>query len=137
AMSTVPIETTPPSTPTAPQVNYLNASHSVASWLLTLDHKRIGILYLVSITIFFLVGGVFATLIRLELISPATDLMSPDSYNKAFTAHGVVMVFLCLIPSIPTTLGNFLLPIMIGAKDLAFPRLNLFSWYILMGGAAL
>jgi cytochrome c oxidase subunit 1 len=126
---------TPKVTPTAERVNYLNVKHTVASWLFTFDHKRIAILYLVSITFFFLIGGLAATLIRLELVTPKGDLLSADAYNKAFTAHGVVMVFLFLIPSIPATLGNFLIPMMIGARDLAFPRINLLSWYIyILGG---
>jgi cytochrome c oxidase subunit I len=110
--------------------NYLNVAHSAASWLLTKDHKRIALLYLFSITGFFFLGGVFATLVRLELLTPAGDLVSSETYNKFFTLHGVIMVFLFLVPSIPATLGNFFVPIMIGAKDLAFPRINLLSWYI-------
>jgi len=116
-------------------VNYLNVEHGVRSWLLTVDHKRIALLYLVSITIMFLLGGVFAALVRLELLTPAGDVLSSDTYNKFFTAHGVIMVFFFLIPSIPATFGNFLIPLMIGAKDLAFPRLNLASWYIFVLGA--
>ncbi len=116
-------------------VNYINNGHGLASWLLTKDHKRIALLYLVSITAFFFLGGMFAFVIRLELLTPAGDLVSSDSYNKLFTMHGVVMVFFFLIPSIPAVLGNFLIPIMIGAKDLAFPRINLLSWYIyVLGG---
>ncbi len=115
--------------------NYLNSSHGIASWLLTKDHKRIAILYLISITFFFALGGMFAAGIRLELLTPQGDLWSADTYNKLFTLHGVVMVFFFLIPSIPATLGNFLVPIMVGAKDLAFPRINLLSWYIyIIGG---
>src|SRR4029079_17144279 len=116
-------------------VNYLNNGHGLKSWLLTKDHKRIALLYLVSITLFFVIGGFFAMLVRLELLTPAGDLLSSENYNKMFTMHGVVMVFFFLIPSIPATLGNFLIPIMVGAKDLAFPRINLLSWYIyLLGG---
>jgi cytochrome c oxidase subunit I len=100
------------------------------SWLLTIDHKRIGLLYLVSINIFFVIGGLAATAIRVELVTPQADVMTPEWYNRIFTSHGVIMIFFFLIPSIPTTLGNFLLPLMLGAKDLAFPRLNLLSWYI-------
>jgi cytochrome c oxidase subunit 1 len=110
--------------------NYLNAEYGIRSWLLTTDHKRIALLYLLSITFFFFVGGFFALLIRLELLTPAGDLMTADMYNKAFTMHGQIMVFFFLIPSIPAVLGNFLIPMMIGAKDLAFPRINLLSWYI-------
>src|SRR6185503_10866936 len=122
--------------PTREPVNYLNVSYGVKSWLLSVDHKRIALLYLVSLTVMFAIGGVFATLIRLELITPAGDLVQSETYNRLFTMHGVVMVFFFLIPSIPAVLGNFLIPLMIGAKDLAFPRLNLLSWYIYMLGAA-
>ena len=118
-----------------PQVNYLNVSHTVKSWLLTLDHKRIGILYLISIALFFIIGGVGAMLVRLELMTPAGDLLSAETYNRMFTMHGVMMIFFFLIPAGPGVLGNFALPIMIGAKDVAFPRLNLASWYIFMLGA--
>jgi cytochrome c oxidase subunit 1 len=110
--------------------NYLNAEYGIRSWLFTTDHKRIALLYLVSITAFFFIGGFFALLIRLELLTPAGDLLTADMYNKAFTMHGQVMVFFFLIPSIPAVLGNFLVPLMIGAKDLALPRINLISWYI-------
>jgi cytochrome c oxidase subunit 1 len=120
---------------TAAPLNYLNNGHGLASWLLTRDHKRIALLYLWSITVFFFLGGFFALMIRLELLTPAADMVQPETYNKLFTMHGVVMVFFFLIPSIPAVLGNFLLPIMIGAKDLAFPRINLLSWYIyILGG---
>ena len=112
--------------------NYLTAGHTIKSWLLTKDHKRIALLYLFGITFFFFVGGLFATLIRIELLTPKGDLVTSETYNKLFTMHGIIMVFLFLVPSIPTTLGNFLVPMMIGAKDLAFPRINLLSWYIYM-----
>src|SRR5579871_6141076 len=118
----------------AQRENYLNADYGVKSWLLTKDHKRIALLYLVTITFFFFLGGIFATLIRIELLTPQADLVSSDTYNKLFTLHGVTMVFFFLIPSIPATLGNFFLPMMIGAKDLAFPRINLLSWYLLVIG---
>jgi len=115
--------------------NYLNADYGIKSWLLTTDHKRIALLYLISITMFFFLGGFFAMLIRLELLTPAGDLVTSDTYNKLFTMHGIVMVFLFLIPAVPTVLGNFLVPMMIGAKDLAFPKLNLASWYVyILGG---
>jgi len=114
--------------------NYLNASYGIKSWLLTTDHKRIALLYLFSVTAFFFLGGFFAMLIRLELLTPAGDLVLPDTYNKVFTMHGIVMVFFFLIPAIPAVLGNFLVPIMVGAKDLAFPRINLLSWYVYMVG---
>jgi cytochrome c oxidase subunit 1 len=120
--------------PVLPASHYLNESGGWQSWLLTTDHKRIGLLYLFSITAFFFLGGIFALLIRLELLTPAGDLMTSDVYNRVFTMHGVVMVFFFLIPSIPATLGNFMLPIMIGAKDLAFPKINLLSWYIFVVG---
>src|SRR6186713_1461087 len=123
------------STTTSQSSSYLDAPYGVASWLLTKDHKRIAMLYLISITIFFAVGGMFAAGIRLELLTPKGDLLTDDLYNKLFTVHGVVMIFFFLVPSIPATLGNFLLPIMIGAKDLAFPRINLLSWYIYVVGA--
>ncbi len=119
----------------APPLTYLNNGHGLKSWLLTKDHKRIALLYLFSITAFFFLGGFFALMVRLELLTPAADLVEPDTYNRLFTMHGVVMVFFFLIPSIPAVLGNFLIPIMIGAKDLAFPRINLLSWYIyVLGG---
>ncbi len=114
--------------------NYLNAGYGVKSWLLTTDHKRIGILYLLSITAFFFVGGFFALLMRLELLTPQGDLVSAQTYNKLFTMHGVTMVWFFLIPSIPAVLGNFLVPMMVGARDLAFPKLNLLSWYLFMIG---
>ncbi|HXO06158.1 MAG TPA: cbb3-type cytochrome c oxidase subunit I, partial [Candidatus Sulfotelmatobacter sp.] len=121
--------------PTGSHVNYLNAKYGVKSWLLTTDHKRIALLYLVSITLMFFVGGTFAVLMRLHLIEPQGALVQPETYNKLFTMHGVIMVFFFLVPSIPATLGNFLVPMMIGARDLAFPRLNLLSWYIYVIGA--
>lgn len=110
--------------------NYLNRDYSIRSWLLTLDHKRIAILYLISITFFFFIGGAFAVWIRLELMTPAGDLMTSETYNRMFTMHGVAMIFFFLIPAVPAVLGNFLVPMMVGARDLAFPRLNLASWYL-------
>ncbi len=117
--------------------NYLNATHGLKSWLLSLDHKRIGILYLIGVSSFFLLGGIFAMLIRLELLTPGGDLVQPDTYNRLFTNHGVLMVFFFLIPAIPGVLGNFLIPLMIGTRDVAFPRLNLLSWYLYMAGGTL
>ena len=114
--------------------NYLNEEYGWKSWLFTTDHKRIALLYLISITLFFFIGGVFAVLMRIELLTPAGDLVNSDTYNKFFTMHGVIMVFFFLVPSIPATLGNFLVPMMIGAKDLAFPKINLLSWYIYIVG---
>src|SRR5881396_3136093 len=114
--------------------NYLNDGYGIRSWLLTRDHKRIALLYLAGVTVFFFIGGAMAVLIRLELATPAGDLVSDETYNKLFTMHGVMMVFFFLIPAIPSVLGNFLVPIMIGAKDVAFPKLNLASWYIYITG---
>jgi cytochrome c oxidase subunit 1 len=124
-------------TTTADKPNYLTAEHGLKSWLLTLDHKRIGLLYLFGVSGFFLLGGIFALLIRLELMTPKGDLVQPDMYNRLFTMHGVMMVFFFLIPAIPGILGNFLIPIQIGAKDLAFPKLNLLSWYLFMLGGTM
>jgi len=121
-------------TSTYPKSNYLTSEHTVASWLLTTDHKRIGILYMISITFFFFIGGSAATLMRLELMTPRGDLLRSDLYNRMFTLHGIVMVFFFLVPAIPAVLGNFFLPMMIGARDLAFPRINLLSWYIYIAG---
>ena len=126
----------PPPEPEAPARHYLNNGYSVWSWLFTVDHKRIGILYLVSLTLFFTVGGIAAGLVRLNLLSPNGAILTEDQYNRMFTAHGVVMLFLFLIPSIPAVMGNFFIPMMIGAKDLAFPKINLLSWYVFMIGAA-
>ncbi len=120
-----------------PKDHYLKAGYGLKSWLCTTDHKRIGILYLLSITFFFVLGGVYATAIRLELLTPAGDLVQPDTYNRLFTMHGVLMIFFFLIPSIPAALGNFVIPLMIGAKDVAFPKLNLASWYMYVIGASL
>jgi len=117
-----------------PRVHYLNASYGWKSWLFTTDHKRIAWLYLAAITFFFFIGGAAATLMRLNLIEPQGSLLEPSTYNRLFTLHGLIMIFFFLAPSIPTVLGNFLIPLMIGAKDVAFPRLNLFSWYIFMTG---
>ena len=116
-----------------PREHYLNATYGIRSWLLTTDHKRIAMLYLISVTFFFFIGGLFASLIRIHLLTPGGYLVTPETYNKLFTMHGVAMIFFFLIPSIPAVLGNFLIPIMIGAKDLAFPKINLLSWYIYHG----
>src|SRR5467141_3106600 len=121
--------------PKPPRTNYLNAEYGLKSWLLTKDHKRIALLYLGAISFFFFIGSLYAMAIRLELLSPQGDLVQSSTYNKMFTQHGIIMVFFFLIPSIPATLGNFLIPMMIGAKDLAFPRINLLSWYIYIAGA--
>ena len=118
------------------KVNYLNHVNTAASWFLTLDHKRIALLYLVVTSFMFVLGGAYAGVIRAELITPKGDFVSSDFYNKSFTAHGVIMVFFVLIPAIPSVIGNFCLPLMLGAKDVAFPRINLISWYVYMAGAA-
>jgi cytochrome c oxidase subunit I len=122
------------STAKLPAKSYLNQEYGLKSWLLTGDHKRIAMLYLFSITFFFVIGGVLAGLIRLELLTPPSDLMATDTYNKVFSMHGIIMVFLFLVPSVPATIGNFLIPLMVGAKDLAFPKINLLSWYLYLGG---
>lgn len=115
--------------------NYLNEQKGIMSWIYTIDHKRIGLMYLFGVMISFLLGGVFAVLLRMELLTPAQDFFGADTYNQLFTLHGAVMIFLFIIPAIPAALGNFVLPLMIGAKDVAFPRLNLASWYVYLIGA--
>ena len=117
------------------EADYLDNEKGVWSWLTTLDHKRIGMMYLGTIALFFLVGGLFALALRLEHWGPTQNFMGPDTYNKVFTLHGAIMVFLFIVPSVPASLGNFFLPIMLGAKDVAFPRLNLASYYIFVIGA--
>jgi cytochrome c oxidase subunit I len=129
-MSVATVTLPPPGT----RVDYLNNNYGWTSWLFTTDHKRIALLYLVSITLFFFVGGALAVLMRIHLIDPQGALVQPETYNKLFTMHGIIMIFFFLIPSIPAVFGNFLVPMMIGARDLAFPRLNLLSWYIYMTG---
>ena len=119
---------------TAITASFLKEPKGLKSWLVTLDHKRIGILYLIGISVAFALGGIFAMLIRLELLTPGRDLVGPDTYNQLFTLHGAIMIFLFIIPGIPAALGNFVLPLMLGAKDVAFPRLNLTSWYIYVAG---
>ena len=117
--------------------NYLSHHKGLKSWLFTLDHKRIGLMFLGAILSFFLLGGLLALGVRLELFAPGKQLMDADTYNKFFTMHGMIMVFLFIVPSTPSALGNFVLPMMVGAKDVAFPRLNLLSFYIYMAGAIL
>jgi cytochrome c oxidase subunit 1 len=147
-MSSIDRSFPPPSAPNAPtgldalgsrtrfaHDNYITADYGIKSWLLTKDHKRIALLYLASITVFFILGGIYALVIRLELLTPAGNIVQPMTYNKLFTQHGIIMIFFFLIPSIPAVLGNFLVPLMIGAKDLAFPKLNLLSWYLYLAGA--
>ena len=109
----------------------------ILGWILSTDHKRIGVLYLISLAIFFLVGVTFGFLMRLELISPGRTIMDPQTYNSIFTLHGVIMIFLFVVPGIPAVFGNFVLPILIGAKDVAFPRINLMSWYMYVIGGLL
>jgi cytochrome c oxidase subunit 1 len=122
---------------TGTREHYLNVRYGLKSWLLTTDHKRIALLYLMSITAMFFVGGAFAVVMRLNLLTPQGGLVSAESYNKLFTMHGLIMVFFFLIPSIPTVLGNFLVPMMIGARDVALPKINLLSWYIFITGGTL
>jgi cytochrome c oxidase subunit 1 len=134
------LATTPPAPAEAPPYNprnYLNQESGVASWLLTRDHKRIGLMFLVLTAVAFALGGFFALLIRLELLTPGPTIMSAMTYNKMFTLHGVVMIFLFMIPAIPSGFGNFFLPIMVGARDVAFPRLNLLSLYLYVIGATI
>jgi cytochrome c oxidase subunit I len=121
---------------TLPRRSYLNSEHGLKSWLLTQDHKRIAILYLLTTIFFFAIGGTAAALIRLELLTPAGDLVAADTYNKLFSIHGIIMVFFFLVPIAPAVLGNFLIPLMIGARDVAFPRLNLASWYLFVIGGS-
>src|SRR5580700_10322923 len=124
-----------PEPKTLPRDSFLEGDNSLKSWLLTQDHKRIALLYLVTTIFFFAIGGTAAALIRLELLTPAGDLVTSDTYNKLFSIHGIIMVFFFLIPSVPAVIGNFVIPLMVGAKDLAFPRVNLLSWYLYMAGA--
>ncbi len=132
-MSTVVAEL--PQAPSESRPNYLTANYGLKSWLLTTDHKRIALLYLVSITFMFAVGGIAAVMMRIQLIQPQGAIVEPETYNKLFSIHGIVMVFFFLVPSIPATLGNFLIPMMIGARDVAFPKLNLLSWYLYITGS--
>jgi cytochrome c oxidase subunit 1 len=121
--------------PEVPREHYINTNYSWQSWLFTLDHKRIAILYLISITLMFFIGGLGAMIVRLNLLTPDGAVVRPETYNKMFSMHGIVMVFFFLVPSIPAVFGNFLVPMMIGARDLAFPKLNLMSWYLYVIGA--
>jgi cytochrome c oxidase subunit 1 len=118
-----------------PNADYISVSKGISSWLTTLDHKRIGLMYLALVLVAFTLGGVFALIVRLELLTPGKTIIDADTYNHMFTLHGVVMVFLFIIPSVPAAMGNFVLPIQLGAKDVAFPRLNLLSLYIYAFGA--
>ena len=125
------------STAHAAGTNYINCEHGLKSWLTTLDHKRIGLMYMISVMFFFLCGGIAALLIRGELWTPSNTLFDSNTYNQVMTYHGAIMVFMVIIPGIPAIFGNFFLPLHIGAKDVAFPRLNLMSWYVFMAGAML
>ncbi len=116
---------------------YQGKHKGILSWLLSTDHKKIGLLYLNSIVVFFLVAMVLGLLMRLEKFSPGQDIMSAETYNGVFTLHGVIMIFIVVIPGLAAVFGNFFLPIMIGAKDVAFPKLNLLSWYVYIIGAIL
>jgi cytochrome c oxidase subunit I len=137
-MSIATVEAQTPASPAEEaRLTYLNVAYGLKSWLLTKDHKRIGILYLLTITTMFFIAGIAITIVRLSLMTPDGRLIDADTYNKMFTAHGLIMVFFFLVPSIPTTLGNFCLPMMLGAKDLAFPRINLLSWYLFITGCGL
>ena len=107
------------------------------SWILSTDHKRIALLYLFSILSFFVVGATLGLLMKFELIAPGKTIMTAQTYNAFFTLHGIIMIFAVVIPGLPAVFGNFLLPIMIGAKDVAFPRINLLSWYLYVTGVSL
>ncbi len=121
--------------PPARLLSYLEeGGHTLGSWLTTTDHKRIGLLYLFSILFYFTIAAIAAALMRMELITPPGDMVSSETYNKLFTIHGTLMVWFFLIPSIPAVLGNFVIPMMLGARDVAFPRLNLLSWYLFNTG---
>ena len=124
----------PYSVATLPSKHYLNDEYGIRSWLLTQDHKRIAILYLFTTIFFFMIGGFAAALIRLELLTPAGDLVAADTYNKLFSIHGIIMVFFFLVPIAPAVFGNFLIPLMIGARDVALPKINLLSWYLFVIG---
>jgi len=117
-----------------PVKHFLNIEHGIKSWLLTQDHKRIAILYLLTTIFFFMIGGFAAAIIRLELLTPAGDLVAADTYNKLFSIHGIIMVFFFLVPIAPAVFGNFLIPLMIGARDVALPKINLLSWYLFVIG---
>ena len=115
-------------------LEYQGKYKGIFAWILSTDHKRIGLLYLYTIMSFFLVGAILGLLMKFELLAPGKTIIEAQSYNVFFTLHGVIMIFVVVIPGLPAVFGNFFLPIMIGAKDVAFPRLNLFSWYIYIAG---
>jgi cytochrome c oxidase subunit 1 len=121
--------------PVYAKINYLNADRGVISWLTTVDHKRIGVMYFASVLVAFLLGGIFAMALRIEHLTPEPTIMGANTYNRMFTLHGVVMIFMFMIPAIPGVFGNFCLPLMLGAKDVAFPKLNLLSLYLYWAGA--
>ena len=123
-----------PQTARMPKNHYLNSGYGLRSWALTQDHKRIAILYLFDDAFLLRDWRHWRPLIRLELLTPAGDLVASDTYNKLFSIHGIIMVFFFLVPIAPAVLGNFLIPLMIGAKDVAFPKLNLLSWYLFVIG---
>ncbi len=131
----MPEEGTLTTKPVVDETNYLKSAYGIKSWLLTQDHKRIAIMYMIGIGIAFLLGGLFALAVRLELWTPTKTIVEAATYNKLFTLHGAIMTFLVLVPSIPAILGNFVLPMMLGAKDVAFPKLNLLSFYLWLLGA--
>src|SRR5512133_480401 len=136
---TAPITTAsvPPAGAVFPKTHYLNDGTTVRSWLLTHDHKRIALMYLVGTLIALLLGGIFAMVLRLELLTPGPTIIEALTYNRMFTLHGLVMIFMFMIPAIPGVFGNFFLPIMLGAKDVAFPKLNLLSLYLYVIGASI
>jgi len=119
------------------QTNFFQAKKGLFSWIFTLDHKRIGLLYLFSLGTFFLIAASIGVLMRLELLNPGRDIVGPETYNQMFTLHGVIMIFLFIIPSVPAVFGNFALPLMLGTDDVAFPKLNLISWWLYIIGAFL
>ena len=121
----------------SPAPSYLVDGTTVMSWLNTRDHKRIGVMFLAAVIFFFFIGGIFALMLRMKLLQPGPFLIDALSYNRLFTLHGVVMIFLFLIPAIPSAFGNFVLPLMLGARDVAFPRLNLASFYLYLLGAVI
>ena len=118
-------------------LNYKGKYKGIFSWIFSTDHKRIGLLYLFSILTFFIIGATLGLLMKFELIAPGTTIMDAQSYNAFFTLHGIIMIFAVVIPGLPAVFGNFLLPIMIGAKDVAFPKINLLSWYLYVTGVTL
>jgi cytochrome c oxidase subunit 1 len=120
-----------------PPKNYLNCETTISSWLLTRDHKRVGIMFLVLVTLALFLGGMFALVLRFEHLTPGPTFIDAMTYNRMFTLHGVVMIFLFMIPALPSAFGNFVLPLMLGAEDVAFPRLNLSTVYIYLLGASL